>query len=366
MGSIYKRGKTWWIQYYRNGKPYQESSKSKKKMVAKKLLDVREGEVARGKLPGIYFDKVKFDELAKDFLADYELNARKSQERAQISTDHLKGFFGGMLVVDITTTKIKAYIKKRQEKNAANGTINRELAALKRMLKLGAQDTPPRVDRIPHIPMLEERNVRQGFFEHEEYLALLNALPSDLRGPVTFAYYTGWRKSEILRLTWDRVDLKEGTVRLEAGETKNSEARTIYLEEELLKLLRLQNLRRQKGCQYVFHRNGRQIKDFRTAWKNACEDAKVEGRLFHDLRRTGVRNMVRAGIQEQVAMRISGHKTRTVFDRYNIVSADDLQQAARKIGKFFETTSKTATIEENSDKEPTANPPQVIEIIKKA
>ena len=364
MGTIYRRGRIWWIQYYRNGRPYQESSKSKKKMVAKKLLDIREGEVARGKLPGIYFDKVKFDELAKDFLADYELNARKSQERAQISVDHLKEFFGGMRVIDISTTRVKAYIKNRLADNAANGTINRELSALKRMFKLGAQDTPPRVDRVPHIPMLEERNVRQGFFEHEEYLALINALPSDLRGPVTFAYYTGWRKSEILGLTWDRVDLKEGTVRLEAGETKNSEARTIYLDEELLKLLRLQNLRRQRECQYVFHRDGRRIKDFRGSWKNACKDAKIKGRLFHDLRRTGVRNMVRAGIQEQVAMRISGHKTRTVFDRYNIVSPDDLKQAAQKIGKFHEMVTKTVTIEDSGGKEKKLSRGQVIGIKK--
>ena len=355
MGTIYKRGNTWWIQYYRNGKPYQESSKSKKKMVARKLLEQREGDVARGKLPGIYFDKVFFDELAEDFLSDYELNNRKSLERAQISINHLSDFFEGFRVIDITTAKIKAYIKKRMDPfctgckesitvtkkcpfcgclkikpGASNGTINRELAALKRMLSLGAQDTPPKVDRLPYIPMLQERNVREGFFEQGEYLDLLKCLPAYLRGPVTFGYNTGWRKSEIIGLTWDRVDLKEGTVRLEADETKNSEARTIYLDGELLKLLKIQSLRRQKGCKYVFHREGKQIKDFRGAWDKASEEAGIERKLFHDLRRTAVRNMVRAGIPEAVAMKISGHKTRTVFERYNIVSKEDLKEAAVK------------------------------------
>jgi integrase len=361
MGTIYKRGNIWWIQYYRNGKPYQETSQSKKKMVARKLLELREGEVVQGKIPGIHFDRVTFDELAGDLLIDYELNERKSLERTQISIDHLKGFFEGMRVVDITTARIKIYIKTRLAENAANGTINRELAALKRMLSLGTKDTPPKVNRVPHIPMLEERNVRKGFFEHEEYLALLNGLPSDLRGPVTFAYKTGWRKSEILGLTWDRVDLDESTVRLEAGETKNSEARTIYLDGELQRLLKIQRLRR-NGCRFVFHRNGKRIRDFRGAWKKACEEADLEGRLFHDLRRTGVRNMVRAGIQEQVAMKISGHKTRAVFDRYNIVSPDDLMQAAQKMGKFFKTITKTTTIGQNQAMGKSAGQAQLIEI----
>ena len=363
MGSVYLRGKTWWIQYYRNGKPYQESSKSKKKTVANNLLKKREGEIAKGKLPGIHFDKVTFDELKEDIITDYKLNNRKSLQRAETSLNHLQNFFGGFKVVNITTADIKEYTKKRLEEGLANATVNRELAALKHMLRLGAQYTPPKVDRVPYIPMLKENNARKGFFEYDEYLAILKVLPVYLRSPVTFAYHTGWRKSEVFGLTWDRVDLKEGTVRLETGETKNDEARTIYLNNELMKLLKIQNLRSHKDCEYVFNRDGQRIKDFRGAWKKACKDAKLEDKLFHDLRRTGVRNMVRAGIQEQVAMRISGHKTRAVFDRYNIVSPDDLKNAARLMDDFS-TTAKTATIEENAKTDDNSDKSQVAEINK--
>lgn len=226
------------------------------------------------------------------------------------------------------------------KRGAAHGTINRELSILKRMLNLGARQTPPKVDRVPYIPMLEEDNVRQGFFKHQQYLNLLRALPSYLRPVLTFGYNTGWRKSEILGLTWDRVDLKEGTVRLEASETKNKEARTIYMEPELAKLLRIQWLRRHKNCNNVFHNKGRPIKDFRGAWKSACAEVDIEGKLFHDLRRTGVRNMVRSGIREQVAKKISGHKTREVFERYNIISSDDLKQAADRLGEYREMVTK--------------------------
>ena len=112
--------------------------------------------------------------------------------------------------------------------------INRELAVLKCLLNLGAQQTPPKVDWVPYIPMLKEDNVRKGFFEHGDFLDLRTALPSYLKGFVTFACKVGWRVSEIRGLTWSHVDLNRGIVRLEAGETKNAEGRSAYLDDELI------------------------------------------------------------------------------------------------------------------------------------
>ena len=109
MGSIYKRGKTYWIKYYRNGKPYRESSKSKKESVAKRLLKKREGEISNGKLPGIYFDKVLFNELSEDLLRDYRLNQRKSLKRVKQCITHLEESFDHIKAVDITTTQIDAH-----------------------------------------------------------------------------------------------------------------------------------------------------------------------------------------------------------------------------------------------------------------
>ena len=357
MGSIYKRGKVYWIQYYRNGKPYRETTKSKKEADAKRLLKKREGEISQGKLPGIYFDRVKFDELAEDFLRDYRINQRKSLERAEISTVHLKQYFEGYRVPEITSPKIEAYIEKRMgwscnecrkkfdaqdecpfcgsddlKQGAANATINRELSALKRMLNIGARQTPPKVDRVPYIPMLKENNIRKGFFEHAEFVALRDAIPEYLKGFVTFAYKTGWRVSEIAGLTWNQVDRDNGIVRLEVGETKNDDARMVYLDGELQEVFNGQWETRKTLLPYVFlnEDGSNKIKSFRKTWIAACKDAKIENRLFHDFRRTAVRNMVRAGIPEGVAMKISDHKTRSVFERYNIVNDADLQLAAQK------------------------------------
>lgn len=346
MGMIYQRGKTYWIKYYRNGKPYRESTRGTKEADAKRLLKKREGEISEGKLPGIYFDRVRFDELAEDFLVDYRINGKKSLVRAEWSVTHLKEDFEGVRATDITTPRIRAYIDKRLDQGAANASINRELAALKRMLNLGARQTPPKVDRVPYIPMLSENNTRKGFFEHGDFLSLRDALPEYLKGFATFAYKVGWRVSEISNLTWKHIDLEQGIVRLEPGETKNDEGRTVYLDEELKEVFTCQWDARKKSktlIPYVFPSgDGKdRIKDFRKVWNKACQDAGLGKRLFHDFRRTAVRNMIRSGIPERVAMMISGHKTRSVFDRYNIVSDADLKLAAVKQETYLQTQMGT-------------------------
>lgn len=362
MGTIYRRKDVFWIKYYRNGKPYYESTHSKKKEVAKRLLKKRDGEISEGKLPGIYFDKVTFDELAEDFLTDYRINGKDSLSKAERSVKYLGETFGGMKVVSITTAKVKAYVESRMAKDFSNASINRELAALKRMFHLGAQCTPPKVNLLPHIPMLKELNVRKGFFEASEFKALKDALPEELKPIVTFGYHSGWRKSEILGLTWERVDLREGIVRLDPGETKNEEGRTLYMNKELMEEMKALHRQRQVGCPFVFHRYGEPIKGFRKAWASACikvglcevlkdeegnpvvikgkkgeeKVVRIPTKIFHDFRRTAIRDMVRSGVSERVAMKISGHKTRNVFDRYNIVSDQDLKEAARKKQAYFE------------------------------
>jgi integrase len=352
MGSIYRRknSRNYWIKYHRNGKAYFESSGSVIKAVAEQLLKRREGEIAQGRVPGVVFDRVHFDELADDFLTDYRINGRKSVEKAERSVNKLLAEFGGMKATQLTTASAKRYIEKRMEEGAANATINRELAALKRMYKLGMMCTPPRVSQVPYIPMLKEDNVRTGFFEHKQFQELTKHLPDYLRSIVFFAYCSGWRKEEILSLTWDQVDLEQGAVRLMPGKTKNKEGRILYMESDLWKTMRDLNRKRAFGCPHVFHVEGKRIKDFHKAWDTACAKAGIPEMLFHDLRRTAVRNMVRAGIPERVAMSVSGHKTRSVFDRYNIVSPDDLQKAAVKRQEYREKQAEWLHFGDSSPK----------------
>lgn len=183
--------------------------------------------------------------------------------------------------------------------------------------------------------MLKENNTRKGFFEYVDFLAFRKVLPEYLKGFVTFGYKTGWRYSEIANLTWPQIDLEKGIARLESGETKNDKGRMVYLDEELQQICKqLWEARKtnKKILPWVFTNcvGNDRMGDIRKSWNTACKNAKIGKMLFHDLRRTAVRNMLRAGIPERVAMMISGHKTRSIFDRYNIVSESDLKLAAQR------------------------------------
>jgi hypothetical protein len=160
VGSIYKQGNIYWIKFYRAGKAYRESSRSKKPGPARRLLKKREGEIVENRFYGLRVEKIRFEELAEDFLNDYRTNAKKSLERAEMSLKHLKKSFEGVRAIDISTDRIRVYILERQEQGAENGTINRELAALKRMFSLARQMTPAKVTQFHISPIY--RRMAQG------------------------------------------------------------------------------------------------------------------------------------------------------------------------------------------------------------
>jgi integrase len=308
-----------------------------------KFHQQRLGQVAEGRFVGSRADRVRFEELVEGLLHDYQANSRKSLDEAERRIRlHLAPFFTLKRAHQITTADVKAFIAHRREEGASNGEINRELACLKRMFNLGLE--ADKITRKPIIRLLEENNARQGFFERAEFESVLARLPDWLRPAAMFAYQTGWRpRSEILPLTWNQVDLDAGTVRLEVGTTKNKGGRLVYLPVILRDVLESQwgeHLAHYPECPFVFHRNGKRVKKANRSWNRACQEAGLVGKIPHDFRRTAVRNMVRAGIPERVAMQIAGHKTRSVFDRYHIVSDGDLREAAQKLDQSVAGTDR--------------------------
>jgi integrase len=334
-GSVYKKRGVFYIAYYTpEGKQVCESTKTKDKTEARRKLQSRLGELADSRYVGPAAERATVDDLIDGLINDYITNGKRSLKWVRIKvTKHVLPYFTGKRAHEVTTADIQEYTKERLEAGASNAEVNRELALLKRAYNLALR--AERIIRKPYIPLLQERNVRQGFFELREFETVLAHLPEALRPPMTFAYYTGWRMaSEILKLTWSQVDLEASTVRLEAHTTKNDDARPIYLPSLLVDLLEQQwqeHLEQYSNCPYVFHRSGKPIISYAKDWKKAVTEAGLVGRIPHDFRRTAVRNLVRAGVPERVAMTITGHKTRSVFERYNIVSDGDLKEAVRKL-----------------------------------
>lgn len=280
-----------------------------------------------------------FPTAARDVLDDYRMNRRRSlPDVGRHVRLHLTPFFGRRRMVAITPAHIRRYILHRQDEGAKNATINRELSVLKRAFTLavaaGALSSQPR------IRLLREDNIRRGFFEAAEYEAVRRRLPPDLADLVSFLYTTGWRwRSEAARLRWANISLAAGEVRLDPGTTKTGEGRVFPFTADLRTLLeRRRAVTRDRECElgrgvpYVFTRsNGQPINSFNKAWATACCAAGVPGRVLHDFRRTAVRNLVRAGVSERVAMQMVGWKSRQMLDRYHIIGTAELVDAARKL-----------------------------------
>jgi len=238
---------------------------------------------------------------------------------------HLRGAFGEDRALDITADRIARYTAARCEDGVKPATINRKLAALRRMFSLACK--AGMLATRPYMAMLTEENTREGFLDPSEFEAVRAQLPAYLADAAAFAYLSGWRKGEVRTLAWADVDLRAAVIRLRAAHSKNKRPRTLVLRGDLLAIFERRAAARRLDCPLVFHRDGKPLGNFRKAWALACRTAGVEGQLFHDLRRSAVRNLVRGGTPERVAMAIPGHKTRSVFDRYNIVSEEDLAAA---------------------------------------
>ena len=221
--------------------------------------------------------------------------------------------------------------------------MNRETALLESALRFA--QARGRLSRVPAITRMKEPPARQGFWssldEFEKFVGHLH--DEDLRDMSWCAYLTGWRRSEVFGLPWEYVDMNatpHPEVRIPT--TKNGKPRVIPLVGKLRELFERRWERRAvqlpNGSTYladlVFHRQGRPLKDPRVAWEKALHDAGLARKTWHDFRRTAVRNMLNAGVPEKVAMEITGHRTRSIFDRYAIVAQADKAAALTKTMEY--------------------------------
>jgi len=334
QGGIYSRPNgRWQIAFYdRSGRKIRETYKTYDK--AEKALNKRLAQVDAGVLETE--TRVKIDSLADSYLLYAKNSKPKSADWiAMMWNVHLKPFFSGRMAGRITTDLIAEYIAQRLDKCIKPSTVNRELQVFHAMFKQATQSTPPKIQHVPVFPpRLEEGAPRSGFLRAEGYNKLMETCKSRvLRAIIATAYTYGLRKGELLKLRVKQLDFESKTIHLFTGETKSGEGRTVGMTQEVLDLLTACAKDKQPNDPVFTWPSGKPVKDFRGSWEALTKATGLPDLLLHDFRRTAARNLVRAGVDRDTARRITGHKTDSIFSRYNIVAEDDLIEAARKLEK---------------------------------
>ena len=339
MEGSFRRGQVWWAAYYQDGQERRESSKSRDRKDAVRLLRQRVGEVASGAVQHVAAPETEIAPSRAVLMHDlfdlqeghFRLNGCKSSANG-VALKRLRRRFAGYSTRTCTALAISNYMADMQREGRKPATINREIAVLRSAFRLGYRHDLVR--RVPSIQLLSQLGVRNDFFTREEIDTLLPWLPQYLQDPVLFGFLTGWRKGEITGLRWSNVSRSAAVIRLDPEQDKARTIRVLALDGELASIIERRWRARQAGqtlADRVFHRGGSPLGDFRSAWGTACRRAGLVHRVFHSLRRSAARNMSLMGIPEKVIMAIMGHKTRVMFDRYNIVTEADQRAYTKRL-----------------------------------
>jgi integrase len=376
-GRIYLRGESFWVCYYLRGVQYREPVKDKdgkntsdptiaEKFLRNRLKEVHADEVGARTFVTPQSRRLTIHDLLESLKGDFQLRGKASAQ----NLSHLKkadADFGQYLAVSLTPEKIDDYKKQRLADGDKPASINRPLQVVRQAYRLAMKRET--ISRMPYIGLLSESgNAREGFFSQPELRAVLEHLPTNLRDYVAFCGAIGMRKNEAACLTWSM--LHDDELQIPGDITKNRESRTLPISGQLVEIIdrrkaarRIEDNGTVRMAEFIFHWNGgQQIREFRKSWARACCKAKqgvmrcpkcaregeeltcpncevatkYHGRIFHDLRRSAVRAMVKAGVSTQIAKRWSGHKSDDVFHRYSILTTDDLREAQQRTENYRE------------------------------
>jgi integrase len=376
-----------WIAYYAHGKEQREVARhvrtGKKLEVAAKnsqheaerFLKQRLGELAAEQHGGRAFvgprqERVTVNDLLDGRVLDYKLRSKWDAKVAS-TLKPVREHFGTWRAVEVTSDVIGKYIESMREEGYSNSTVNHRMQLIRQAFKVAMRNK--QVSSAPFIPRLSEIGTeRQGFFETSDYESVLPHLPEYLRDFCRFAFMTGWRKGSIASLRW--ADVGEKVIYLRAENSKTRKPETTPLEGELHDIIERRRAARlvqeenkdPRFAEFVFHLKGEPAGDFRKAWATACVAAGLgkmicprcgkegtartcescksptgySGKIFHDFRRTAARNMIEAGVPQVVAMKITGHRTDSMFRRYAIVNEEQKREALQKTQKYLATSDR--------------------------
>ena len=394
QGRVFERkgSSYFWVSYYAHGKEQREAARHVRtnekleategnRREAERFLKHRLGELAAEQHGGRPFvgpqqERVTVGELLDGLERDYKLRD-KWNVKVESVMKPLRARFGTWRAVDFTSDVIGKYIAELREHEYANSSINHRAQILRQAFKVAVRNK--QLSQQPFIPRLSEvGNERTGFFETADFEAVCGKLPEYLRDFARFAFLTGWRKGSIESLRWS--DVADDVIYLRAENSKSRKAETMPLFGKVADLIERRRaaaiLKGENGesrfAEFVFHRDGEPVGDFRKAWASACVAAglgkmvcpkceaesadkaceacktptRYTGKIFHDFRRTASRNMIAAGVPQAVAMKITGHRTDSMFRRYAIVDEEQKREALAKTQEYLaaSATRKVVTM----------------------
>jgi integrase len=329
-------GKVYWIEYYLNGKRKRERIGPNKEAAEQRLR-----EVLKLRTEERYIDKdpaarMHLGELCKWYLELPEVKAKDSYDRDEDFIANLKRLLGeDAKIKDITSGKIESYQTQRlaEPSSAHPGqtirpcTVNKEVSCLKWIFNRAIRHGKLEHNPVNGVKRLPENNVRMRVLTQKEFDLLLEKCDKrlqHLRPVVAMGYYMGMRRSEVLNLTWPEVDLKKGFIRLSAERTKTDSPRVIPIHPKVKAIL--EKLPRGLHTDRVFLRRGKPFDEIKNSFQSACDEAGIKDFTFHDLRHCALNNLRLAGNDYFKIMSMSGHKTMSVFKRYNLVTEEELSR----------------------------------------
>jgi integrase len=355
QGRVFQRGKQFWIAYMLDGVEKREPAQTTDMKRAEKFLKERIDERGAHRLGLQTFTtaemkKITICDLLENVKAD--LNGKGSPQTLS-TIKQADEAFGHYKAMSLSSQNVKDYIARQQADGYKNATINRVTGMLRHAFTVAVEEG--KISRAPHIKQLSESdNVRQGICSEAEFIRVRENLPADLRDFATFAFRSGWRRGEIAELDWENIKENDPFVRLRPEQAKNKHGRKLPLVGELVGVIGRRRQARSfqangvtQLSNLVFHRRGREVFEFRKAWHTACKKAGVPNLLFHDLRRAACSAMTNAKVPMLVAMQISGHKTQSMFKRYNIGLDDELVNAMTATEQWQAAQSQKAAQQAN-------------------
>jgi integrase len=318
-----------------------KSARKAKKILAKREAEWEQKKYSEEFVPETSKPQYTFGELMAWYLELPIAKKKRSYTSDVEKSKPIVTYFGKMAADKIKPSMVESFqdrmlkSKHRFGKKYKPATVNRMVALMKRVFNLAIREDMVLKNPCWKVTMLKEDNKRDRILTVEEFDRLLAELPDYLKPIVSLGYYTGMRRGEILKLTWKKVNMQEGYLDLEPEDTKNSEPRRIYFNDVLWDIFRRAGKIRSLKHDYVFTYRGKPIKEFREGFNKALEKAGIENFHFHDLRHTFNTNMRKAGVDQTVIMKLTGHKTLSMFNRYNTVDQEDAADAMKRLNFFL-------------------------------